>query len=210
MVVFVLPKWAKLNELTRHMKLYQDFQARTQLFTRLSLENPTQQKVVAQAPWPVQLWLVDADCTFYDQGPTTLLDQPTSIRVPHEDTEESIAALRKFSSTAIPLHTDLTKCDEYNPATVHCRKMYKYSLLIIIRTFPSEGRTTSVRCNCNISKGSDAYSTTNTSRCVQVRTVNLTSQMTRQARFPVQNEPRRDSPCKTSHVARPLTTVEEP
>jgi hypothetical protein len=34
MVVFVLPKWSKFNELTRHWKLYQEFPARTQLFTR--------------------------------------------------------------------------------------------------------------------------------------------------------------------------------
>jgi hypothetical protein len=40
MVVFVLPKWAKFNELIRYMKLYQELQARTQLFTRQSLENP--------------------------------------------------------------------------------------------------------------------------------------------------------------------------
>jgi hypothetical protein len=39
MVVFVLPKWAKFNELTRHWKLYQEFPAKTQLFTRQSLEN---------------------------------------------------------------------------------------------------------------------------------------------------------------------------
>jgi hypothetical protein len=39
MVVFVLPKWAKFNELIRYRKLYQCFPARTQLFTRQSLEN---------------------------------------------------------------------------------------------------------------------------------------------------------------------------
>jgi hypothetical protein len=64
MAVFVLPKWAKFNQLTKHWKLYQEFPARTQLFTRQSLENPTQQQVVALAPWHVQLWLVDADCAF--------------------------------------------------------------------------------------------------------------------------------------------------
>jgi hypothetical protein len=37
MVVFVLPNWAKFNELTRHWKLYQEFPTRTQLFTRHSL-----------------------------------------------------------------------------------------------------------------------------------------------------------------------------
>jgi hypothetical protein len=60
-----------------------------------------------------------------------------------------------------------------------------YSLLIQTRAFPSEGRTTWVRRYCNISKGSNAYCTTSTSRYVQVRTVSLTSQMTRQARFPM-------------------------
>jgi hypothetical protein len=55
MAVFVLPKRAKFNELTRHWKLYQEFSARTQLFTRLSVENPTHQEVVALAPWHVQL-----------------------------------------------------------------------------------------------------------------------------------------------------------
>jgi hypothetical protein len=67
MAVFLLPKWAKFAQLTKHWKLYQEFQARTQLFTRDSLENPAQPEVVAPAPWPVQLWLVDVDCAFYDQ-----------------------------------------------------------------------------------------------------------------------------------------------
>jgi hypothetical protein len=66
MAVFVLPKWAKFAQLTKHWKLYQEFPARTQLFTRQSLENPTQQEVVAPAPWHVQLWLIDAECAFYD------------------------------------------------------------------------------------------------------------------------------------------------
>jgi hypothetical protein len=82
MVVFVLPKWAKFNELTRQWKLYQEFPARTQLFTRMSLENPTQHEVVATTPWHVQLWLVDTACIFYGQSPTTVSDQPTSVRVP--------------------------------------------------------------------------------------------------------------------------------
>jgi hypothetical protein len=53
MAVFVLPKWAKLNQLTKHWKLYQEFPTRTQLFTRQSLENPAQHEVVAPAPWLV-------------------------------------------------------------------------------------------------------------------------------------------------------------
>jgi hypothetical protein len=64
MVVFVLHKWVKFNELTQHWKPYQEFLAKTQLFTRQSLENTSQQEVVALAPWHVQLWSVDdADCT---------------------------------------------------------------------------------------------------------------------------------------------------
>jgi DNA-binding XRE family transcriptional regulator len=56
MDVFVLPKWAKFAQLTKHWKLYQEFSARTQLFTRQSPENPAQHEVVAPAPWHVQLW----------------------------------------------------------------------------------------------------------------------------------------------------------
>ena len=39
MAVFVLPKWAKFAQLTKHWKHYQEFPARTQLFTHQSLEN---------------------------------------------------------------------------------------------------------------------------------------------------------------------------
>jgi hypothetical protein len=103
------PKWAKFNELTRHYKLYQEFLGRTQLFTRQSMDSPTQQEVVAQALWHVQLWLVDADSAFYDHAPTTIPDQPTSVRVPPDDTEEFIATLTQFSSTTTALLTDLTE-----------------------------------------------------------------------------------------------------
>jgi hypothetical protein len=89
-----LPKWAKFTELTQHLKLYQEFLARTQFFTPQSLENPAQHEVVAPAPWHVQLWLVDADCVFYDQTLPTVPDQPTSVHVPPVDTEESIATLQ--------------------------------------------------------------------------------------------------------------------
>jgi hypothetical protein len=109
MAVFVLPKWANLTPLTKHWKLDQELLARTQFFTRQSLENPAQQEVVAQAPWPVQLWLVDADCAFYDQTPPTIHDQPTSVHVPHVDTEESIATLKQFSPPTTTLRTDLTE-----------------------------------------------------------------------------------------------------
>jgi hypothetical protein len=55
MAVFVLPRLDKFNELTRHLKLYQEFPAKIKLFTRLSLDNSTQQEVVALTPWHVQL-----------------------------------------------------------------------------------------------------------------------------------------------------------
>jgi hypothetical protein len=109
MAVFVLPKWAKFTQVTKNWKLYQEFPARTQLFTRQSLENPAQREVVAPAPWHVQLWLVDADCAFYDSTTSTTSDQPDSVPVPSDDTEPSIATLRQFSSQATTLLTDLTE-----------------------------------------------------------------------------------------------------
>jgi hypothetical protein len=108
MAVFVLPKWAKFAQLTKHWKLYHEFPARTQLFTRMSLENPTQQEVVAPAAWPVQLWLIDADCAFYDPTSPTK-NQPISVHVPHVEVEESIATLKQFSPPATALLTDLTE-----------------------------------------------------------------------------------------------------
>jgi hypothetical protein len=65
--------------------------------------------VVARAFWLVQLWLFDANCTFNEQVPTTVPDQPTSVRVQHVDIEESIATLPQFSSTATSLLMDLTE-----------------------------------------------------------------------------------------------------
>jgi hypothetical protein len=109
MVVFVRPKWAKFVPLTKHWKLYQEFPARTQLFTRQTLENPAQQEVVAPTPWHVQLWLVDADCAFYDSTSPTTFDQPDSVPVPLGDTEQSIATLRQFSPPATALLTNLTE-----------------------------------------------------------------------------------------------------
>jgi hypothetical protein len=77
--------------------------------TNQSLDNPTQQKVVAPSPWHVQLWIVDADCTFYDKAATPNLDQPTSVRVPPDNTKESTAMLPQFSSTVSALFADLTE-----------------------------------------------------------------------------------------------------
>jgi hypothetical protein len=51
------------------------------------------------------VWLVDADCAFYNSAATTLPDEPTSIHVPPDVWEESIATLRQF----FPLITDLTE-----------------------------------------------------------------------------------------------------
>jgi hypothetical protein len=109
MAVFVLPKWAKFTQVTKNWKLYKEFPARTQLFTRQSLENPAQQEVVAPAPWHVQQWLVDADCAFFDSTTPTTSYQPDSVPVPLDDTEPSIATLRQFSSPATALLTDLTE-----------------------------------------------------------------------------------------------------
>jgi hypothetical protein len=65
--------------------------------------------VVAPAPWPVQLWLVEADCAFYDSTTSTTSDQHPSVHVPPGDAEQFIATLRQFSSPATVLLTDLTE-----------------------------------------------------------------------------------------------------
>jgi hypothetical protein len=109
MLVLALPKWAKFNELTRHSKLYQEFPTRTHLLTRRSVDDPTQQEVVAPAPWHVQLWLVDVDCAFYNPPPTTISDEPTSVLVPPNVPEESIATVRHFSPEAPARSMDLTE-----------------------------------------------------------------------------------------------------
>jgi hypothetical protein len=75
----------------------------------MSLENLAQQEMVAQAPWHVQLWSVDADCAFYDETPPTLSDQPTSVPIPHVDTEESIATVQQCYPPATALLTGLTE-----------------------------------------------------------------------------------------------------
>jgi hypothetical protein len=109
MAVFVLPKWAKFNYLTKHWKLYQEFPARTHLSTRQSLENPAQQEVVAPAPWDVHVWLVDADCALYNPASPTDHDQLILVHVPPVDSEESVATLQQFSPPATTLLTDLTE-----------------------------------------------------------------------------------------------------
>jgi hypothetical protein len=109
MAIFVLPKWAKFTQLTKHWKLYQEFPARTPLFTRQSLENPAHQEVVAPAPRHVQLWIVDAECAFYDQTPPTIPNQRTSVHVPPVGTEESIATVKQFSPPSTELLNDLTE-----------------------------------------------------------------------------------------------------
>jgi hypothetical protein len=44
------------------------------------------------------------------------------------------------------------ECDECSHATIHCKTLYMYSLLIPIRAFPSEGRTLWVRRYCNLAR----------------------------------------------------------
>jgi hypothetical protein len=110
MVALVLPKWVKFNELTQHWKLCQEFPAMIQLFTRQSLENTSQQEVVAPAPWHVQrARIVDADCTFNDPAPSRAPNQPTLARLPLAYTNESIDTLQHFFSRVTALLTDLTK-----------------------------------------------------------------------------------------------------
>jgi hypothetical protein len=65
--------------------------------------------VVALAPWHVQLWLVDVDCAFYNPAPTTISDEPTSVLVPPNVPEESIATVRHFSPEATARLMDLTE-----------------------------------------------------------------------------------------------------
>jgi hypothetical protein len=68
-----------------------------------------QQEVVAPTPWHVQLWLVDVGCVSNDQAPISTPDEPTSVRVPHDDTEESIATLQQFFKEVAAILTDLTE-----------------------------------------------------------------------------------------------------
>jgi hypothetical protein len=89
-------------------------------------------------------------------------------RCPHKN--GSVDAFGKRPLLAKHRHN----CDEYIHAIVHYITLYNYSLLITIRAFPSEGRTMWVRRYCNIAR-------------VLMRNVNLTSHMTRQARFPIHN-----------------------
>jgi hypothetical protein len=65
--------------------------------------------VVAPSPWHVQLWLVDVDYSFYDQAATATRDEPTSVRVLPNDTEESIATLKLFPPKAAAMLTDLAE-----------------------------------------------------------------------------------------------------
>jgi hypothetical protein len=79
MAVFVLRKLAEFNTFTRLWKLYEDeFFAVTHMFNRESVDNAIKQDIVAHAPWPIQLWLVDVDSEFPDQASTTH-DQTSSV-----------------------------------------------------------------------------------------------------------------------------------
>jgi hypothetical protein len=79
------------------------------MFTCQSLENPAQKEVAAPAPWHVHLWLVDADCDFYDLASPTDPHQPNSVPVPPVDAEECSATLQQFPPPATTLPTDLAE-----------------------------------------------------------------------------------------------------
>jgi hypothetical protein len=95
MAVFVLPKWAKLNDITRHLKLYQEiFIARTHLPIRKPVNDPTQHEVVAPPLLQVYLCLVDDEFAFYDSAPTiSSVEDPSLYEPPYHPTS-SIATLR--------------------------------------------------------------------------------------------------------------------
>jgi hypothetical protein len=107
MGAFVLSKWAKFNELSRHWKFYQEFPARTQVFTRESLDDPTKQEVICSNPLACSTLVSRCIVCFNDQAPTTTHDEPTSVRVPSDITKESIATLPQFSSKHAALLTDM-------------------------------------------------------------------------------------------------------
>jgi hypothetical protein len=175
MAVFVLPKWAKFNQLTKHWKIYQKFPARTQLFSRQSVENTAMQEVVAPTPWHVQLWLVDADCAFYDPASPTKSDQPISVLLPLVDAEESIATLHQFSSPATPLLIDLTEArplirNELTVKTpdgghqisglVDCAATLDFVSEDFVRRFPLQTRKTVTKTHVRLANGQRVTSST--------------------------------------------------
>jgi hypothetical protein len=91
------------------LKIYQEFLGRTQQFSRQSLDDPAQQKMVAPVAWHVQLWLVDDGCSFHNLGPTEVHDGPITVPVPPDVPEESIPTLRELSLEATTMLTDLTE-----------------------------------------------------------------------------------------------------
>jgi hypothetical protein len=60
----------------------------------MSLNDSIQEKVIAPAPWHVQVWQVDADFAFNNPASTTGFYEPTSILEPSKIPEVSIATLR--------------------------------------------------------------------------------------------------------------------
>jgi hypothetical protein len=107
MAVFVPPKWANFNDLTRHWKLYQEFLRNTQWFSCQFVDDPTHQEVVAPAPCLVKLLLVNTDCEFYDSAPTTSHVEPLALHLPHDEPIASIATRRQFSPDAFALLTKI-------------------------------------------------------------------------------------------------------
>jgi hypothetical protein len=65
--------------------------------------------MVALAPWPVQLWLVDAVSYSYNSAPTPILDRPTTVHAPPKKSIASIASLRQIFSEATAMLSDPTE-----------------------------------------------------------------------------------------------------
>lgn len=91
MGVFILPAWEKFDTMTRNWKLYQEFPARTPLFTRLSKENAVIHETVRPAHWPVRIWLIDSDCDFPDEPePVAESDEETDHVLADDEIESPI------------------------------------------------------------------------------------------------------------------------
>jgi hypothetical protein len=97
--------------------------------------------------------------------------------------------------------TGMSRCDEYTQCD-ECNITLQYDIVQVLVT--SYNSCFSIRWTYNVgtsllqfSEGYDAHCTTNTSRYIQVRTVNLSIQTMRQVRFAMRNviphldEPRR-------------------
>jgi hypothetical protein len=121
------------------------------------------------------MWLLDADCAFYDQTPPNILDQSTSVHVPLVDTEESIAKLQQLSSTATALLTDLTEArplirTELNVKTldgghlvsglVGCAATLDFVFEDFVRRFASPTRKSLTKTHVRLANGQRVTSST--------------------------------------------------